>query len=443
VRVDSTTASGYWEVTEEGLFQFGHSKDHRPDLPQVKVMLATLDPLGMPLAADVVPGQHTDDPLYLPTIARVRASLGQTGLLYVGDCKLGTLGNRATLHHAGDHYLCPLSAVQVPPATLAALVEVALTTPATLVPITRPGDDGPPVVIATGTEDAVSLTAPGNGEAVTWTERRLLVRSVAHATAQARCLQQRLAQAEAAIADLLVARRGKVRPTTPVELKTAVAAILTAQQVTGLLTVTIQATTHTRTIRPYRGQPAREAITYALALTTTHDPVAIAAATARLGWRIYATNRPPDQLTLAQAVLAYRDEYLVERSLGRLKGAPLSLRPVYLSRDDHTTGLIRLLTIGVRVLTVLEYAIRQRLATDQASVAGLYAGQPNRTTARPTAERVLEAFRNLTLTVVQLPGQMIRHLTSLSALQQRLLALAGLDPSCYERLIVHSSDPPG
>lgn len=36
VRVDSTTASGYWTVTEEGLFQLGYSKDHRPDLPQRK-----------------------------------------------------------------------------------------------------------------------------------------------------------------------------------------------------------------------------------------------------------------------------------------------------------------------------------------------------------------------------------------------------------------------
>lgn len=35
VRVDSTTTSGYWTVTEDGLFQFGHSKDHRPDLPQL------------------------------------------------------------------------------------------------------------------------------------------------------------------------------------------------------------------------------------------------------------------------------------------------------------------------------------------------------------------------------------------------------------------------
>src|SRR6476660_3681858 len=37
VRLDTTSAGGYWQVTPEGLFQFGHSKDHRPDLPQVKV----------------------------------------------------------------------------------------------------------------------------------------------------------------------------------------------------------------------------------------------------------------------------------------------------------------------------------------------------------------------------------------------------------------------
>ena len=43
VRLDSTTVSGHWEVTEDGLFQFGHSKDHRPDLPQLKVMLSTFD----------------------------------------------------------------------------------------------------------------------------------------------------------------------------------------------------------------------------------------------------------------------------------------------------------------------------------------------------------------------------------------------------------------
>ncbi len=32
IRIDTTMSSGYWEVTEDGVFQFGHSKDHRPDL---------------------------------------------------------------------------------------------------------------------------------------------------------------------------------------------------------------------------------------------------------------------------------------------------------------------------------------------------------------------------------------------------------------------------
>ena len=44
-------------------------------------MQAVLDPLGMPLATDVVSGERADDPLYLPCIARVQASLGRRGLL--------------------------------------------------------------------------------------------------------------------------------------------------------------------------------------------------------------------------------------------------------------------------------------------------------------------------------------------------------------------------
>src|SRR6266853_3111857 len=119
VRLDSTTVSSYGVVSEDGLLQLGHSKDHRPDLPQLKIMLATLDPLGMPLATEVLSGERADDPLYLPAIARVRACLNRTGLLYVGDVKMGALGTRASIQAAGDFYLCPLSALQVPADRLA------------------------------------------------------------------------------------------------------------------------------------------------------------------------------------------------------------------------------------------------------------------------------------------------------------------------------------
>src|SRR5207248_3276713 len=103
VRVDTTTVSSYAKVNEEGLLQFGHSKDHRPDLAQLKVVLASLDPLGMPLATEVLSGEHADDPVYLPIIARVRDGLQQKGLLYVGDCKMAVLQTRASIHAQGDY----------------------------------------------------------------------------------------------------------------------------------------------------------------------------------------------------------------------------------------------------------------------------------------------------------------------------------------------------
>jgi len=63
VRIDTTTANSYAAVlSERGLLQFGHSKDD-PDRPQFKIAAAILDPLGMPLATAVVPGNESDDPL--------------------------------------------------------------------------------------------------------------------------------------------------------------------------------------------------------------------------------------------------------------------------------------------------------------------------------------------------------------------------------------------
>ena len=85
-------------------------------------MLATLDPLGMPVAVDVAPGQCSDDPLYEHMIDRVRACLGRTGLLYVVDSKLGALATRAHIHHAGDAYLCPLGARRLPAAAVIIII---------------------------------------------------------------------------------------------------------------------------------------------------------------------------------------------------------------------------------------------------------------------------------------------------------------------------------
>ena len=70
-------------------------------------------------------------------------------------------------------------------------------------------------------------------------------------------------------------------------------------------------------------------------------------------------------------MLAYRSQYLVESARGRLKGHPLSWTPLYLQRDDHVTGLIRLLSVGLRELALVEFVVRQRLAAQRAALAGV------------------------------------------------------------------------
>jgi len=52
-----------------------------PSLAQVKVMMASLDPLGLPLATQVVAGNTADDPLYVPAVDRVLQIIEGVGLL--------------------------------------------------------------------------------------------------------------------------------------------------------------------------------------------------------------------------------------------------------------------------------------------------------------------------------------------------------------------------
>src|SRR4029453_2356436 len=107
IRLDSTTSYGYHQVTEEGVMQRGHSKDHRPDLPQLKLMAAAAEPSGHLIACDVQPGQAADDPLYTPLMQRVRNIVGRMGLLYAGDCKMAPLATRAEIAAYTDFYLAP------------------------------------------------------------------------------------------------------------------------------------------------------------------------------------------------------------------------------------------------------------------------------------------------------------------------------------------------
>ncbi len=196
-------------------------------------------------------------------------------------------------------------------------------------------------------------------------------------------------------------------------------------------------------MRAYAEQPARIETTQRYQVSVAENAPALAEYDRRLGWRAFATNAFKSHLSLAQAVLAYRDEWLIERDCARLKGQPLSLGPLWLAREDHAVGLVHLLTLGARVLALVEHQVRQRLQMAERKMAGLYAGQPKRATDRPTTERLLQAFKHVILTVIVLNCETHIHLTPLSKLQSRILKDMSCPVDLYSRLTTQSQEPPG
>ncbi|WP_347566382.1 hypothetical protein [Scytonema sp. UIC 10036] len=147
------------------------------------------------------------------------------------------------------------------------------------------------------------------------------------------------------------------------------------------------------------------------------------------GWRLYVTNAPTTRLTLPQAVMYYRDEWLLERGFHRFKRGSLPALPIYFQNEDRITGLMFILNIALRVFTVMEFVVRLALEQTQQSLAGLYDGNPKRKTNRPSAERMLKAFCNLTLYF--LPDSTI-FITPLSDLQKQILSLIKMPESLYQ-----------
>jgi transposase len=281
------------------------------------------------------------------------------------------------------------------------------------------------------------LTAETETETVSWDERVLIVHSAAYAKAAVQSLRKRLAQARADLCALTPTREF----TDQTALQAAVDVILERDAVTGLLTVELQCETEQRTLRVYGAAPARSEERHRYVVKVKENRARLRALEPRLGWRIYVTNAPVRRLPLGQALLAYRDEWLVERNCARLKGRALSLAPLWVRREDHALGLTRLLTLAARVLALVEYQARCTLAQDNRSLPGLYPGQPTRTTALPTTERLLRAFKTVSLTLVQKDTQIFYLLTPLSELQRSILHDLACPSNLYQRWFPKSWKP--
>jgi transposase len=441
VRFDATTGIVNHNPETSSLFQIGKGKNGL-FATLFKIMIASLDPLGIPIAVDVVAGNRADDPLYIPSYQRVKETIPGQGMLAVGDSKMSALDTRAYIVYNQDHYLVPLAHEKDEPELLDELLQGKQEQLEEMTLIFLPediptnGDEpDPELAVGRGFEAERERTALVAGEEVVWKERLLVVQSFHYVQSMQAGLRQRLDKAEKVLRALTPARqRGKRQIKDEESLLAAIERIEKKYRVQGLFAYEYHQEVSERRVRGYKGKPGRveRQVRYQLSLSRKKE--AIAQAEFRAGWRIYATSTPAEMLSLAQAVWAYRDQYVAENVFRRLKGKILSITPLYIQRDDHAKGLFHLLTIASRVLALGDYLAKEALAQNNEELAGVYAGNPKRGTATPTMERMLQAFGNINLIVFPSVDGRQSQVTPLSQVQERILALLGLSATLYTGL---------
>jgi transposase len=379
---------------------------------QVQITLATLDPLGLPAMVWMEPAlslsNGATEPI-LNAIQQTRVALPHRSIVFIGNGEISPAHVRAAIHEGADTYLYLLP----PEETLNELQRVV-------------GDAIPVETDANAYEYNQAVCVEQDGRRIEWTERHVLVRSHRQTHDQESELMGRIARAQRELLGLNERKRGKRRPQTMAAMQDAVDGILAEYGVIGLISPLFDEMVDERTVRRYRGRPTTTRVARLVTVSSSVNDAALMSARERLGWQVYVTTLSAEALPIDQAVRVYSEP---EQVFERLRGRPISLLPGVIQRTDHIRGLVRFLTIGLRCMMLLDSTARTHAAylpntLWQRPGSGMQQGVP-------TGERLLEAFRDITLTTFSDGQEQHEHLTALSAVQRRVLELLALSPMTY------------
>lgn len=431
VRLDSTTSCGHHEIKDDGIMQLGWSKDHRPDLPQLKLMAAAEGDTGEMIALDVHPGNRNDDPLYTPLIDRIYSILCKHGLLFCGDSKMPSLETRAHIAKNCDYYITPL---QMNTDDLREKfknwVNEAIDGEQQLTLVFRKNK-----LLAAGYEFEREQTA--KDKIFGWEERVLVVKSINWSKIQIKGLQTRIKNAIIKIQQLSIGNKKK-QYITKNALKKVVETILKQYEVFGFLQVTykkIEKKKELKRSEKRKGKTRNGSYTitkvHYIASSVEEITSAIEDAKRRTGWRLYVTNSPVSQLSFEGAILCYRDEWKLEQQFHFLKDLPIGIRPLFVRTEEQLIGLPRFLSIVLRTWTYMRMRITDVLRKENEVLQGVYKGQPKKKTDSPSGKIILEAFTNISVIWHPQYGAEVSTLSKNAILFLRYL---GLPTNLYDEI---------
>lgn len=401
----------------------GHSKEHRPDLKQLVLILTVSADGAVPLAHRLCDGNSNDDQTHIETWDGLVALTGRCDFLYVADSKLATREQMGHIDSRGGRFVTVLPRTRKEDGLLREWMSGE--TPDWTEAERRPGKrtDSP--------EDVWSVSpAPfptSEGYRIVW------VRSSAKQRRDEAARSERTERARRALADLaerLASPRARI--STRVAAEEAASAVLAASGAERYVHFTVAERTEERYRQEKRGRPGKD--TRYRKLTKTRFQLDIAIDAGAVGYDAASDGCFPlitndRTLTDAEILRAYRYQPNLEKRHHELKRVQ-DAAPVTLKSPARIEALFACQFIALLCRCLIERELRRAMVDEGVAELPLY--HEDRSCAAPTAARLFDAFADVRRHHLIRDGQLVQTFQpQLTPLQRQLLELLGVPENAY------------
>jgi transposase len=400
-----------------------HSKDHRPDLKQLVLILTVSADGAVPLAHRVADGNTNDDQTHIQTWDGLRELTGHSDFLYVADSKLCTREQMTHIDRGGGRFVTVLPRTRKQDGLLREWMTTA--TPAWTQAARRPGKRN-------SDPDEVWQICPApfpsnQRHRIAW------VHSTAKARRDETARSERIERARRALEDLDERLAGpRARITTRVAAEEAAASILAGLGAERWVTVTVSEHAEERYRQQKRGRPGKDTryrkltkTRYAIDVEIDADAVRYDAASD--GCFPLISN--DHALTDTEILLAYRYQPNLEKRHHQLK-SDHDAAPVTLKSPARIEALFACQFIALLCCCLIERELRAAMTRQQINQLALY--HEDRPTTAPTAARVFDHVADIQRHHLIRDGHHVQTFQpQLTPLQAQLLHLLGMPQAAY------------
>ena len=382
---------------------YGYSRDHRADLKQWMLALATTRASDVPLFCQALDGNASDKVTLVAVVEalaeQLRADNEEEAPIFVADSGLYGAENVARLSAAGVRWISRVPGTSTEAKAALAVADAAWQHDGDLfwAPVPQaPAGERWVVVRTTQGEDQVRKTLQRQVD----TTREQWEKALWHLS------NRRFACAPDAQAAL--AHHLKPRPQW--------------------LTVQAYLISHPKRSRPGRprqGTPP-DRTEWQIQAAVTVDEAGVARAVQRNASFLVATNvLAADQLADQELIRTYKDQHSVERGFSFLKDPLFLASSVFVKKPERIVALSLVMVLCLLVYRLAEHRLREQLAATGQTVPN----QLQQPTGRPTLRWIFQCFEGVNLVVFQPPhGPPQRELAGLEPVHEQVIRLLG--PSC-------------